>query len=434
MPPRKGEVRFSGLDIPRPLLHAACDLGFEYCTPIQQQSLSYTLSGRDVGGRAQTGTGKTAAFLLTALSRIINTPRSDDRPGAARVLVLAPTRELAIQIHKDAEALAKYVDAHCVAVFGGMDYRKQQRELEHPVDILVATPGRLLDYRRQRLVHLSCVELLVIDEADRMLDMGFIPDVRRIVLSCPRPGKRQTMMWSATLTPEVLRLADSWLHEPEMIEIEPENVVAGSIDQLFYTVTEEQKFPLLFWHLKHDDVERMLIFANRKDRCERIYHKLMQHSVGCALLTGDVPQKKRLRVLEAFRSGQTPVIVATDVAARGIHVDNVSHVVNFDLPFEVEDYVHRIGRTGRAGETGTSISFADEYGSYIIPDLEEYLGEEIRSELPPEEMTTFELPPKVDISHLKRRRSSRSRNRSGGGRGKGRGRPRGRRGPPRRRR
>jgi ATP-dependent RNA helicase RhlB len=306
--------------------------------------------------------------------------------------VLAPTRELALQIGKDANDLSKYMKVHNLVCFGGMDHREQRRALDTPVDILAGTPGRILDYIGSGHLDLSQTEVLVIDEADRMLDMGFIPDVRRIVARLPAPGKRQTLLFSATLDESIMRLAHRWLEDPVKVEIEPEALTTNLVEEIFYSVPDKQKLNLLLWLLENDQVERMLIFGNRKDRTNDLARTLRHHDVRVELLSGDVPQKTRLNVLERFREGTTQVIVATDVAARGIHVDNISHVINWDLPYEPEDYVHRIGRTGRAGETGKAISFADEYGAYIILELEEFVGRQIACLTPGDHMV--QPPPK----------------------------------------
>ncbi|MEI6634722.1 MAG: DEAD/DEAH box helicase [Chlamydiota bacterium] len=391
VPPAEGKTRFTDLDIAKEVLGGVQDLQFEYCTPIQQQCLPQALAGRDVTGRAQTGTGKTAAFLASALTYMLRHPKENRTPGSCRVLVLAPTRELAIQIYKDAEVLGKYCGVNNLVVFGGMGYHEQRDALERPIDILVGTPGRIIDYTRSGHMRLGEAEILVIDEADRMLDMGFIPDVRRIVGKLPPAGERQTMLFSATLTPEIVRLVDKWLVDPVMIESEPEQLVTDLIYQKFFAVAAEEKLALLLWLLKHDNASRVLVFCNRRDACQRLARQLGRYRIEGGLLSGDVPQEKRLKILERFRAGATPVIVATDVAARGIHVDSVSHVVNYDMPYESDDYVHRIGRTGRAGETGKSIGFVCEYGAHMIPALEKLLGHPIACEYPTEEMVT--LPP-----------------------------------------
>ena len=383
---KEGFSRFADFDIEKEILAACQDNEFHYCTPIQAKSLPITLKGEDLTGKAQTGTGKTAAFLISAINHILRNPKENRAPGSCRVLVLAPTRELAIQIHKDAEALCKYTPLKNLVIFGGMDHAKQREQLSYPIDILVGTPGRIIDFSRSGALKLNYTDILVIDEADRMLDMGFIPDVRRIVYKLPAAGERQTMFFSATFDPKILKLVESWLHKPATVEVEADNIVSGLIDQTFYSVTGDKKLPLLLWFLKNDDVERMLIFVNRKDTAQFLLNKLQRNKITCGLLTGDVPQNKRLKILEKFRNGSIKIIVATDVAARGIHVDDVSHVVNYDLPYEPQDYVHRIGRTGRAGNKGKSISFLCEYGSFVVPDIEEILGEEIKSVQPEEFM------------------------------------------------
>ncbi len=385
-PPAEGKVRFFDFDIANEVLCGIQDLGFEYCTPIQTQCVPESLKGRDVLGKAQTGTGKTAAFLTSAFTRMLKSPRPQDIPGACRMLVLAPTRELAIQIHKDAEDIGKYCGFNNLVVFGGMDHKQQRNALNDKIDLLVGTPGRIIDYMRSGHLKLMHAEILVIDEADRMLDMGFIPDVRRIVAQLPPTGKRQTMLFSATLTQDIMRLAGSWLKDPLFIEIEPDQVVAGSIDQKFYIVSTEEKLPALLWILRNEKVDRMLIFVNRKDFTGPLSSTLRDEGFRCEQISGDIPQDKRLKILARFRSGETPIIVATDVAARGIHVDNISHVVNYDMPHEPQDYVHRIGRTGRAGKVGQSVSLLCEYGAHLVPELEKLLGKEIPCVLPPEEM------------------------------------------------
>ncbi len=407
--PVEGKITFADLDIVTEVLCGIQDLGFHYCTPIQEECLPHALAGKDVTGKAQTGTGKTAAFLTAALTHLVRHPKEERRKGSCRVLVLAPTRELAIQIHKDAEALGKHCGFNNLVIFGGMGYQEQRDALQKPVDILVGTPGRILDYCTSGHLDLSGAEILVIDEADRMLDMGFIPDVRRIVRKLPPAGKRQTMFFSATLTAEIVSLVDRWLVNPVRIETESETVVTDLIEQIFYSVSSDDKLALILWILKNDAVSRMLVFCNRKDSTQRLAHSLQRHGIQSGVLCGDVPQEKRLRILERFRSGKTPVIVATDVAARGIHVKAVSHVVLYDLPVDPEDYVHRIGRTGRAGETGKSVSFACEYGSYVIPALEQFLNSKIACINPNEEMLSLPAPPPSTVRSGKKPASAHPR-------------------------
>ncbi|WP_329601994.1 ATP-dependent RNA helicase RhlB [Sansalvadorimonas verongulae] len=388
MPEEAGKSRFHDFNLPAPLMHAIADQGFKYCTPIQAEVLGATLQGRDAIGKAQTGTGKTAAFLIATIKQLLEIPAPDERfLGEPRALIIAPTRELAMQIHKDAEALTKYTNLHTVMVVGGMDYEKQRQQIQHNyVDILVATPGRLLDYCERRDLHLDLVETMVIDEADRMLDMGFIPQVRRIIRSTPRPGDRQTLLFSATFSEDVLRLGEQWTWHPLKVEIEPDSVATDTVDQKVWIVSTEEKYKVLYNLITRNELERVIVFTNRRDQTRRLTEKLRKDKLRADMLSGDVPQKKRVRTLEDFRSGRLRVLVATDVAGRGIHIDGISHVVNYNLPEDPEDYVHRIGRTGRAGTTGTSISFACEDESFLIPTLEELLGGRLSCTQPPEEL------------------------------------------------
>jgi ATP-dependent RNA helicase RhlB len=429
---KEGSTRFHDLELPEEVMQSIHELGFEYCTPIQAGILPQMLAGKDAIGRAQTGTGKTAAFLLNIFTHFARNPKVME-PGKPRALILAPTRELAIQLEAEASVLGKYTGLRSLVVYGGMDYQKQQRTLkERSVDILVATPGRLLDFKRRQDANLDEVEILVIDEADRMLDMGFIPDVRNIVHSTPHKNKRQTLFFSATFNSDVLRLADQWTSEPIKVEIEPDQVAAKNINQIIYMITQNQKLALIYNLITKTDVERILVFANRRSTCRRLYEDLEDRDIPAALLTGDVDQNKRLKTLERFREGSPKVLVATDVAGRGIHVDGVSHVVNYDLPDDAEDYVHRIGRTGRAGASGIAISFASENDGFAIPAIEEYIGGELKCTYPEEEM--LETPPKAKYRDRSKDKAARMKNqggrgggRSGGGNRSG-GRPGGNRG------
>jgi ATP-dependent RNA helicase RhlB len=412
VPPAKGQVRFHDLDLPTEIMHAVADQGFEYCTPIQAEILPQALAGSDTTGKAQTGTGKTAAFLIDIYTRLLTKPiQGRRRPGVPRVLILAPTRELVLQIEKDARDIGKYTDIHIQPVFGGLDYEKQKRALaEKTIDIMIATPGRLLDFQRQNRLRLNEVEILVIDEADRMLDMGFIPDVRQIVNSTPPKNRRQTMFFSATLTPEVERLAEQWTRDPVHVEIEPEQVAAESVNQMIYIVTAKEKFILLLNLIVGQDLQRVLVFTNRKDQTIRLADRLKQYGVRCAILSGDVPQRKRIQTLEDFRNGRIRVLVATDVAARGLHIEGISHVINFTLPQSPEDYVHRIGRTGRAGATGISVSFACEDDSFYIPAIEEYLGNSV-SCVYPDDLLLKALPSGIKVPSVKKVSAIRSKSR-----------------------
>ncbi len=410
VPPAEGKTRFHDFGFPNPLLHAISDLGFEYCTPIQSEILPSTLSGKDASGRAQTGTGKTAAFLIAIITRLLNNPLQGKRkPGMPRILILAPTRELVLQISGEARQLSKYCAIKVISVFGGMDYIKQKKQLvANPVDIIVATPGRLLDFQRRHDITLKKIEVLIIDEADRMLDMGFIPDVRKIIHSTPPKEKRQTLLFSATLTGQITRLASEWTLSPVTVEIEPEQVAVNTVEQIVYIVTTDEKFALLLNIIIRQDLSRALVFCNTRDEVRRLSEMLTRHGIHCSMLSGDVPQKKRIRRLEEFKAGKIRVLVATDVAGRGIHIEGMDHVINFKLPHDPEDYVHRIGRTGRAGATGTSISFADERDAFFIPAIEEFMGRKLACVEPQEVWLT--MPEAV---HAKKRRRSRRRRKPG---------------------
>ncbi len=381
---------FDELGLDKRILLALNDLDFQNCTPIQAQVLPHTLKGRDAFGKAQTGTGKTAAFLLTILQRFLTSVSERGRKPMA--LVLAPTRELAIQIGNDMGALCKYTDVKYTAVYGGAGYQDQQNALESGTDVVIATPGRLLDYIRGRKVDLSSVEILVIDEADRMLDMGFIPDVRYILSRLPATEKRQNLLFSATISDDIVQLASKWMHDPIQVEIEPKQIVPKEVVQKAYALAAQDKLAMLLSLLKHEASERVLVFRNRRDASEKLTHQLLHYGIKCALLSGDVRQKKRIQVLEAFRAGRIRVIVATDVAARGIHVEDISHVINYDLPYEAEDYVHRIGRTGRAGETGQAVSFVCEEGGFVIPEIEEFIKQPLTIEQPDPDMLKLPHP------------------------------------------
>jgi ATP-dependent RNA helicase RhlB len=384
VPPVEGKTRFHDFALPPELMHAVADLGFNYCTPVQAAVLPHTLDGRDLAGQAQTGTGKTAAFLISTFSRFVGKPSPARRRHASpRALILAPTRELVLQIERDARSLSTYLPLSVVPVFGGMEFDKQKKLLaEKQIDVVVATPGRLLDFQRRKFINLGMVEVLVIDEADRMLDMGFIPDVRRIIESTPPKTRRQTLLFSATLTPDVRRLASQWTRDAAIVEIMPEQVTVDTIDQRAYITTTDEKFTLLYNMILQQDLERVLVFANRRDVSQRLADRLVSHGIACGLLSGDVDQQKRIKTLEAFRTGKYRVLVATDVAARGLHVEGISAVVNYNLPQNPEDYVHRIGRTGRAGATGISVSFACEEDAPQLPLIEEFIGRRLLAVYP----------------------------------------------------
>lgn len=388
VPAEEGRLRFHDLNVGNEILHAVFDLGFQYCTPVQAETLPKSLQGEDITAQAQTGTGKTAAFLITILNRINKIPVEKNRkPGMPRALILAPTRELVLQIEKDARGLGKFLHVFILSLLGGIDYKKQQDALrKEQIDILICTPGRLLDFIQKRFVDLRATEILVIDEADRMLDMGFIPSVKKIILHLPQKDKRQTMFFSATVTSDVKRLAESWTRNAVEVSVKPEEVAVQSVEQITYITSIEEKPTLLYNLIKKKNLERVLVFVNRRDDAKKLKETFEVYGISTTLLSGDVQQTQRINRLEKFRDGKIRVLVATDVASRGIHVEGISHVINYNLPQDVEEYVHRIGRTGRAGASGISISFADENDSHEIPKLEEYLGKKIECKFPEEEL------------------------------------------------
>ncbi len=386
--PEEGKSRFHDFALPNGIMHAIADLDFKYCTPIQAQTITQTLSGSDAIGQAQTGTGKTAAFLVTILCTLLkDKPQGKRAKGCPRSLIIAPTRELVMQIKNDGDLLAKYCPLSICAVFGGIDYQKQQQALEQrPVDIIVATPGRLIDFQRQGIVDLKQVKIMVIDEADRMLDMGFIPDVRKIVNSTPPREKRQTLMFSATMTPDVKRLASQWCHKPITVNIAPDHVAVDTVKQIIYLATSEEKYAILYNLIVSKGLKKVLVFTNRRDETRRLTERLRRNNINCDMLSGDVAQKKRMTTLENFKQGRIRVLVATDVAGRGIHIEGITHVFNYVLPYEAEDYVHRIGRTGRAGHAGTAISFADEEAAFYLPEIEKYINRKLECVYPDEDL------------------------------------------------
>jgi ATP-dependent RNA helicase RhlB len=427
-------TRFHDFDLPASLLRAIDELGFEYCTPIQEQSLRISLKGHDITGKAQTGTGKTAAFLTTIITDLLKKPLEEERfVGEPRSLIIAPTRELVMQIAKDAKSLCKYTGLRIITLVGGIDYEKQKRELDQGVvDIVVATPGRLIDFVSQRAIWLGMVEILVLDEADRMLDMGFIPQVRQIIAQTPHKECRQTLLFSATFTDDILTLADRWALDPIRVEVASQRATTDNVNQLVFLVTTEQKYPLLYNLIQSDEGERVIVFTNRRDQARRLADKLHRNGISVGLLSGEVSQPKRVKTLEEFRNADIQVLVATDVAGRGLHIEDISHVVNFSLPQEADDYVHRIGRTGRASALGTSISFACEDDSFLLPAIEEKVGMKLDCKYPSAEMLV-EPPPFSRGSKFKEEPQSRDsdgRRSSQGGGNKSSG---GRRPPPRRR-
>jgi ATP-dependent RNA helicase RhlB len=370
---------FETLNLHPKLKQAIDALGFKEMTPIQEKVLKFTLAGHDAIGRAQTGTGKTAAFLVSVINDLLNNPIKEQRfRGEARALILAPTRELALQIESDAKDLTKFTDLHLVTLLGGVDFDKQKAQLDKQfVDIIVATPGRLIDFVEQKEVWLDQIEFLVIDEADRLLDMGFIPSVKRIVRYSPRKEQRQTLMFSATFSYDVLNLAQQWLFEPVTVEIEPEKKTNADVEQRVYMVAKTDKYKLLQEILRDEPIEKVMIFANRRDQVRKLYDHLKRDGYKVVMLSGEIAQDKRIKMLDQFKNGQHNIMIATDVAGRGIHVDGVSHVINFTLPEQSDDYVHRIGSAGRAGSSGVSISFLSEDDAFYLPEIEKAIGQKL---------------------------------------------------------
>jgi len=425
------DLTFSALDLAPSLMQGIEEAGFARCTPIQAQTLPFALAGRDVAGQAQTGTGKTAAFLVGLFQNLLAKPAPATRGATAiRALVIAPTRELAVQIYQDAIVLGQHTGLRMAVVFGGVDYEKQRRDLEGGVDLLIGTPGRIIDYFKQHVFELREAQAVVLDEADRMFDLGFIADIRYMLRRLPPPDRRQSMLFSATLSQRVLELAYEHMNDPVLVRIEPEKITADRVRQIMYYPAMEEKIPLLIGLLRKSDSQRSMVFVNTKRMAERLEDTLRANGINAQALSGDVPQKKRLRFMQDFHEGKLAVLIATDVASRGLHIADVSHVFNFDLPQDSADYVHRIGRTARAGAEGDAISFACEEYAVALPDIEKYIGRKI-----PFESITADMLPEITWPP-RRPMESRGGQRGGGQRSGGQhgGRPRsggGSRGPRR---
>ncbi|WP_418146517.1 ATP-dependent RNA helicase RhlB [Actinobacillus pleuropneumoniae] len=370
------EQRFIDFPIHENVLAALDSKGFEFCTPIQAKTLPITLAGQDIAGQAQTGTGKTLAFLIATFHYLLMND-SETNKNQPRAIILAPTRELAVQIGSDAELLVKHSDLKLALAYGGDGYEKQIQAIEQGVDILVGTTGRVIDYVKQGIINLDKVQVVVLDEADRMFDLGFIKDIRYLMRKCPKPEQRLTMLFSATLSARVRELAYEDMNNAQYIEIEPLQRTGHRIKEELFYPSNEDKMALLLTLLEEEWPDRCMIFANTKHKCEEIWSYLVADGHRVGLLTGDIAQKKRLALLDSFTKGQLDILVATDVAARGLHIPEVTHVFNYDLPDDCEDYVHRIGRTGRAGESGHSISFACERYAVNLPAIEAYIGHHI---------------------------------------------------------
>lgn len=369
-------MRFDELPIPELVLRGIAETGFTVCTPIQEQTLPITLTGTDIAGQAQTGTGKTAAFLISLFTRLL----ADKPVGRPRALILAPTRELVVQIEADAKQLGAHCGFVVQAIYGGVDYMKQKNALLDGADIIVGTPGRLIDYLKQKIYSLKDIEVLVIDEADRMFDLGFIADLRFILRKLPPFEKRQNLMFSATLNPRVMELAYEFMNSPTKVSVTPETMTAERVEQLLFHCSRKEKFSLLLGLLRRDGMARTMIFINTKREAEHLHNLLNANGFPCKVISGDVEQRKRMKILDDFKDGTLPILIATDVASRGLHIDGVSHVINYDLPQDCEDYVHRIGRTARAGAEGKAISLADEDGAFFLEAIEEYIKAKIPTE------------------------------------------------------
>ena len=432
-------LTFRSLPLAPSLMQGIMDAGFTYCTPIQAQTLPLALQGRDVAGQAQTGTGKTAAFLLALLQSLLAKPAQSGRTSTSiRALVVAPTRELAVQIHKDAAVLGKHTGLRLAVVFGGTDYEKQRQTLAAGVDVLIGTPGRLIDYFKQRVFDLRHVQVLVLDEADRMFDLGFIADIRFILRRLPRPELRQSMLFSATLSQRVLELAYEHMNNPELVRIEPDKVTIDRVRQVIYFPSMQEKMPLLIGLLRETEAHRTMVFVNTRRMAERLETVLRANGFNAQALSGDVPQKKRLQFLRQFHEGELAILIATDVASRGLHIPDVSHIFNFDLPQDAPDYVHRIGRTARAGADGDAISFGCEEFAISLPDIESYIGYKIPvATISPELLAPLEAQLAQSAHQGSHGYGTRpgprpgANRRPGSGRSGG-GRPGGRRGEPRR--
>ena len=396
------DTAFSSFNL-HPLLQQGLDeAGFTRCTPIQKLTLPVALSGRDVAGQAQTGTGKTCAFLVALMNHLLtNTANAERKDSDPRALVIAPTRELAIQIDKDAQAIATHTGLRIALIYGGVDYDKQRQQLKDGCDIVIATPGRLLDYYKQGVFGLNSVEVMVVDEADRMFDLGFIKDVRYIFHRLPAREQRQVLLFSATLSLRVLELAYEHMHDAQKIVAESDHVTADKVRQVVYFPAKEEKMPLLLNLIDKHQPKRAIIFVNTRAAAERVTERVKRHGCRVGAISGDVPQLKRQKLLQRFEDGQLDYLVATDVAARGLHIPHVTHVFNYDLPQDAEDYVHRIGRTARLGEEGDAISFACDLYAMSLPEIEQYIGQPIPvAQLEPE-LLVMPKPKALDPEYIK---------------------------------
>ncbi|MDH5345018.1 MAG: DEAD/DEAH box helicase [Gammaproteobacteria bacterium] len=421
------DLRFDTLNLHESVRKGIADAGFEFCTPIQESTLPILLEGHDVAGQAQTGTGKTAAFLVAAFQHVLTKSAAEgiaEGTAQPRIFILAPTRELAVQIAKDAEQLGGHTGLRIALAFGGTGYEQQRRDLEAGADILVGTPGRIIDYFKQGVFKLDRVQVAILDEADRMFDLGFIKDIRYLLRRLPAPDQRLNMLFSATLSHRVMELAYEHMNEPELIQIEPDKITADRVRQAIFFPSNREKIPLLVGLIREMGAARIMVFVNTKREAERIQSWLQANGIDASAISGDVPQKKRLSMLMRFQTGELPVLIGTDVASRGLHIPDVQYVINYDLPQDKEDYVHRIGRTARAGAAGDAISFGCETYAISLPDIEDYIGHRI----PVAKYDPAMLPELVKPPPQPRK------SRKPGPRGKPAGDSRGRRRPPRQKR
>ncbi len=414
------DLRFDSLQLHESIQAGIRDAGFEFCTPIQASTLPIALRPSDVAGQAQTGTGKTAAFLIAAFQRLMTNQTKIEGTRQPRVFALAPTRELAIQIAKDAELLGKHTGLIVGLAFGGTDYEKQRNTLAGGVDLLIGTPGRIIDYYKQGVFKLDQVQVAILDEADRMFDLGFIKDIRYLLRKLPSPEKRLNMLFSATLSQRVMELAYEHMNEPELIRIEPEKVTADRVRQAIFYPSNKDKMPLLVGLVREIGLVRIMIFVNMKREAEKVQNYLEANGIHAAAISGDVPQNKRMRMLKEFQNGELPVLIGTDVASRGLHIPDVEYVINYDLPQDAEDYVHRIGRTARAGASGNALSMACETYAVSLPDIETYIGHKIPfANYDPDTLPTL-IKPKARPRKVPQRRGGKpGGSKSGGGRPRG---------------
>ena len=384
---------FSSLPIHPAIQEALEDNRLTHTTPIQEKTLPLTLSGHDVMGLAQTGTGKTAAFLISLYHYLLTNPVHPKAKGPWAI-VLAPTRELAVQIKKDADQIGAYTGLNSLAIYGGVSMEHQRNLLENaPIDIIIGTPGRIIDLYKQKIIRLKNIEVCVLDEADRMFDLGFIDDVRYLLRQMPPAHERLNLLFSATMAEKVRELAYEYFNAPETVSIESEHATADNITQILYHTAKHEKTPLLIGLLNRDKPARSMIFLNTKRDLERLSIVLEANGYPNAALSGDIPQKKREKIIKDFQSGAINIVVATDVAARGLHIPDITHVFNYDLPQVAEDYVHRIGRTARAGASGTAISFACEEYVYSLPEIEHYIHNKLPVTPLDEELLADVIPP-----------------------------------------